>query len=73
VANEVAAAGAVTDLDETAMLERAQRLTHRHPAGLELEHHLPLGGEPVAAAQAALEDGLLDLLDDVLVHARRAN
>src|SRR5207253_8265506 len=73
LADEVAAGGALPDLDEAAMLERAQRLAHGHAAGAELAHELALGRSLVAMREPALVNRALDLRDDVLVYAGRPN
>src|SRR5262249_48151702 len=69
-ADEVAAGGALTDLDETAVLERAQRFAHGHAARAELAHKLPLRGQLVTTREASLVNRPLDLRDDMLVYAR---
>ena len=55
------------------MLERAERFTHRHAAGAEAAAELALGRKLVAALEAAVVDRALDVSDDVVVHARRAD
>ena len=71
--DEVAAGRALPHLEEPAMLERAERFTHRHAAGAEAAAELALGRKLVAALEAAVVDRALDVSDDVVVHARRAD
>src|SRR5881409_3098317 len=72
LADEVAAGGALSHLDEAAVLESAERLPHGHAAGAEFAHELALGRELVAVGEPSVVDRALDLRDDVLVDARRS-
>src|SRR5262245_22767840 len=68
LADERALTGA--NLDQPDALERAQGFPHRCAAHHELLGEIALGGEAIAALEAALADHALDLADDLLVDPR---
>src|SRR4029079_7831380 len=71
LAHEVPARGALPHLDETAQLQRAQRLAHGDAAGLEVSGELALGRQLLALAQTALVNRAFDVGNNLLVYARR--
>ena len=68
--HESAAARADLHVNEAAGFEHAQRVAHRDPRDAEPLGELALGLETIAPLELALEDGVLDLRDDLAGRAR---
>jgi hypothetical protein len=63
----------VADLDEPAVLERAERLAHGDAAGADVARELPLGRQLVTALEGSIVDRALEVRDDLLVDSRHAH